>query len=74
MKILLGFIKAISNFILIYYVILFCKWYLKGLVHPKWFWIFWLNIIIAILMKYNHEKNRPPYDHRTGAEIWNTNH
>jgi hypothetical protein len=67
------FLKLISNFILIFYVIEFIKWYARMLVHPKWFWIFWLNLFIAIAMKYNHNVNKVPYDHRTGAEVWNAN-
>jgi len=74
MRYIIGFFKILSNFLLFYYLIQFIKFYLKGLVHPKWFWAFWLNIILAIFLKYKHDKESrdkwAPYENKTGAQIW----
>lgn len=47
----------------------FVRWYIKG--HfGKWAILFWLNTILAISMFLNHKQNKPEYDSRTGAEVW----
>ena len=58
-----------NKFIIIALAIAFVRWYVKG--HfGKYFILFWLNTILAIVINLYNKSNETPYDHRTGAEIW----
>jgi hypothetical protein len=64
-----GIWNLVSSFIIISLTIWFVKWYIKG--HfGKYFILFWLNTILAIGIYIYDTSNKVPYDHRTGAEIW----
>ena len=64
-----GFWELLNKTIIIALAVAFIRWYFKG--HfGKYFILFWLNTIVAIVMYINHKSNETPYDHRTGAEVW----
>lgn len=61
--------NLVSSFIVIALAIWFVQWYVKG--HfGKYFILFWLNTILAIGIHMHRTSNEIPYDHRTGAEVW----
>jgi hypothetical protein len=64
-----GFLKIINSIIILALTYAFIRWYVKG--HfGKYFILFWANTIIAFIMFTHHKNNVPEYDHRTGAEVW----
>ena len=64
-----GILKILEGFFLFGLVIVFIKWFVKGL-FGKYFYVFWAWLIVSISMYYYHRANEEPYDHRTGAEVW----
>ncbi len=66
--------RFLEGVVLFYLAFVFIKWYVKG--HfGKYFIFFWLNIIIAFVMYFNHQQQiEEEYDNRTGAEIWEATH
>ncbi len=74
---ILNFLRFIGNIFLIYFAFVFLIWYIKGHFNKKWFWIFWLNTIVAIMMCFVYNKPDPErerIDRMTGAEYWKMTH
>ncbi len=45
--------------------------------NKKWFWIFWLNTFLSIIIYLNHNKPDPErerIERMTGAEYWEMTH
>jgi len=64
--------NILSSIVIIALFVWFIKWFVKGLFDPKWFWAYWIWLIVSITIgyrDYNKHKNFQ-YDHRTGSEIW----
>lgn len=77
MRTLLKFLRFLGNIALIYLAFYFLFWYIKMHFNPKWFWIFWLNTIISIIMLINSRQPDPErerIDRMTGAEYWEMTH
>jgi hypothetical protein len=65
-----GFFRVLEGFVLFGLAFMFLKWFIKGL-FGRYFIIFWVWLIIAIAMYFNHQnKLEESYDSRTGAELW----
>jgi hypothetical protein len=61
--------NLVSSFVVIALAIWFVQWYVKG--HfGKYFIFFWLNTILSIGFYVYDTSKVVPYDHRTGAEVW----
>lgn len=64
-----NFISTISILVLAF---AFIGWYVKG--HfGKYFILFWTWTALSISMYVYNKNHEEPYDHRTGAEIWEEN-
>ena len=63
------FLKFLECIVLFGLAIIFVKWFVKGL-FGRYFYIFWIWLIVAIGMVIHDRATQEPYDHRTGAEIW----
>jgi hypothetical protein len=77
MRTLLNLLKLLSNLYLFAMAFIFLGWYIKMHFHPKWFWAFWLNTIVAIVMYVHHNQPDPErerIDRMTGAEYWEMTH
>lgn len=69
MKGLFNFISGIIVFALAF---AFLKWYIKG--HfGKYFIFFWLNTLLSIYMKYDHDRNVPKEDTTPGYVYFERN-
>lgn len=65
-----GILKLLEGLFLFGLVVVFIKWFVKGL-FGRYFILFWIWLIAAFVMYFNHKaKVENEYDHRTGAEIW----
>jgi len=64
--------QIISTITIVALTYAFVRWYIKG--HfGKYFYLFWANTIIAILMYVNHKNNEPEYDSTPGYVYWERN-
>ena len=64
-----GFLKFLEGIVLFGLAIIFVKWSVKGL-FGRYFYIFWIWLIVAIGMVVHDRATQEPYDNRTGAEFW----
>ena len=65
-----GFFRILEGFVLFGLAFIFLRWFIKGL-FGRYFIVFWAWLIIAIVMYFNHQNElEESYDHRTGAEVW----
>jgi uncharacterized membrane protein len=64
-----GFFRVLEGFVLFGLAFIFLKWFIKGL-FGRYFYIFWIWLIVAIGMVVHDRATQEPYDHRTGAEVW----
>lgn len=63
-------LNLLRSFALFGFAFIFLRWFIKGL-FGKYFILFWIWLIVAYMMYYNHQKEvENSYDHRTGAEVW----
>lgn len=61
--------NLLNSIIVFTLAFVFVRWNIKG--HfGKYFLLFWLNTIMAIALQVNRVNHQQPYDHRTGAEVW----
>lgn len=77
MKGILSFFRFLGNIALIYLAFYFLFWYIKMHFNKKWFWIFWLNTVLSIIIYLNHNKPDPErerIERMTGAEYWEMTH
>jgi len=56
MRTLLKLLKGFAVFALAYW---FITWFIKGLFHPKWWWVFWLWIILSIVNFMTYKSDWP---------------
>lgn len=63
-------LNLLRSFALFGFAYIFLRWFIRGL-FGKYFFIFWIWLILALRMYYNHKKQlENSYDRRTGAEVW----
>ena len=61
--------NLLNSIIVFTLAFVFFRWYING--HfSKYFFLFWLNTIMVIVLQVNRVNHKQPYDHRTSAQVW----
>jgi|LauGreDrversion4_2_1035121.scaffolds.fasta_scaffold46653_8 hypothetical protein len=59
MKLLMSLMRLLKTFAVIALTIWFITWFVKGLFHPKWWWVFWLWLILSLVNYATYESTWP---------------
>ncbi len=55
----MSLMRLLKTFAVIALTIWFITWFVKGLFHPKWWWVFWLWLILSLVNYATYESTWP---------------
>lgn len=75
--IIISLFQLLMNFLLLFYFIMFLRWYIKGLFGKHFIWFWAATIIGFFIVKYDHDKADREYQEywdkygsRSAYELW----